>query len=153
MPERPKLPPRDGLELGREILGRSARGRVTLLVRLGPVLGRLIAPLEEGLEGTRLTVLARDGLVPLRPTVAARAEGGRETVGARVTVGARETTVGARLTVGARVVVRETVGVGVTAGLPPRVTVGARVGTRFTVPVRPGVPPTRATEPVRPDVV
>ena len=117
MPERPKLPPRDGLELGREILGRSARGRVTLLARLGPVLGRLIAPLEEGLEG------------------------------------ARETTVGARLTVGARVVVRETVGVGVTAGLRPRVTVGARVGTRFTVPVRPGVPPTRATEPVRPDVV
>jgi hypothetical protein len=103
--ERPELPPRDGL----------APGRRTPLVRLGPVLGRL----EDGVGDGRRTLPVRVGLVPVRPTVAARLAGGRAGVRALV---------GVRVTVGARVIVGVRPTVPVRDGVPP---------ARPTVLVRP----------------
>jgi hypothetical protein len=79
------------------------------------VLGRL----EDGVEDGRRTLPVRVGLVPVRPTVAARLAGGR--AGGRALVGVR-------VTVGARVIVGVRPTVPVRDGVPP---------VRPTVLVRP----------------
>jgi len=113
-----ELPPLDGLALGRR----------TLLVRLGPVLGRLTEPPEEGAEGGRPTVPVDARLAGGRVTVAERwFEGGRATAGARVTVDVR---VGTRLTVPVRVGIRS-------ARPTVLVRTGVVGGLRSTVLVRP----------------